>query len=100
MHGQFLARDRALLLELLADALQRPHFELAELEKLRARRIEFIRAAKDSEPQSLIGTYGRALLFAATCLSAADRRQRDEPGERSRARTCSVLRTSTSAPIA
>jgi predicted Zn-dependent peptidase len=64
VHGQFLARDRELLLGLLADALQRPHFELAELEKLRARRIEFIKAAKDSEPQSLIGSYGRALLFA------------------------------------
>ena len=64
VHGQFLARDRELLLQLLADALQRPQFELAELEKLRARRIEFIKAAKDSAPQSLIGSYGRALLFA------------------------------------
>ena len=64
VHGQFLAHDRELLLGLLADALQRPRFEAAELDKLRARRIEFIKAAKDSEPQSLIGTYGRALLFA------------------------------------
>jgi predicted Zn-dependent peptidase len=64
VHGQFLARDRELLLGLLADALQRPHFEPGELDKLRARRIEFIKAAKDSEPQSLIGIYGRALLFA------------------------------------
>jgi predicted Zn-dependent peptidase len=64
VHGQFLARDRELLLGLLADALQRPRFDAAELDKLRARRIEFIKAAKDSEPQSLIGNYGRALLFA------------------------------------
>jgi zinc protease len=64
VHGQFLARDRELLLGLLADALQRPRFEGSELDKLRSRRIEFIKAAKDSEPQSLIGTYGRALLFA------------------------------------
>jgi predicted Zn-dependent peptidase len=64
VHGQFLARDRELLLGLLADALQRPRFEPDELEKLRSRRIEFIKAAKDSEPQSLIGSYGRALLFA------------------------------------
>ena len=64
VHGQFLARDRELLLGLLADTLQRPHIDEAELEKLRARRIEFIKAAKDAEPQSLIGTYGRALLFA------------------------------------
>jgi len=64
VHGVFLARDRELLLGLLADALQRPRFEPDELEKLRARRIEFIKAAKDSEPQSLLGSYGRALLFA------------------------------------
>ncbi len=64
VHGQFLARDRALLLELLADALQRPRFEADELDTVRGRRIEFIKAAKDSEPQSLIGSYGRALLFA------------------------------------
>ena len=63
LHGQFLAADRALLLELLADALQRPRFDPEELEGVCERRIEFIRAAKDSEPQSLIGNYGRALLF-------------------------------------
>jgi predicted Zn-dependent peptidase len=64
VHGQFLARDSELLLGLLADALQRPRLPPDELEKLRARRIEFIKAAKDSEPQSLLGSYGRALLFA------------------------------------
>jgi predicted Zn-dependent peptidase len=64
VHGQFLARDRDLMLELLADAILRPHFDAAELDKLRARRIELIKAAKDSEPQSLIGNYGRAMLFA------------------------------------
>ena len=64
MHGQFLARDAVLMLELLADALQRPAFDAHELEGVRERRIEFIKAAKDSEPQSLIGIYGRALLFA------------------------------------
>jgi zinc protease len=63
IHGQFLARDHALMLELLADALQRPVFDAEELEGVRERRIEFIKAAKDSEPQSLIGSYGRALLF-------------------------------------
>ncbi|HTW74496.1 MAG TPA: pitrilysin family protein [Steroidobacteraceae bacterium] len=65
VHGQFLARDRELLLELLADALLRPHFDATELDKLRERRIEGIRAAKDSDPQSLLGTYGRGLLFGA-----------------------------------
>ncbi|HEX4050864.1 MAG TPA: pitrilysin family protein [Steroidobacteraceae bacterium] len=65
LHGQFLAQDRELLLELLGDALQAPHFDAAEIDKLRQRRIEGIRAAKDSEPQSLLESYGRALLFGA-----------------------------------
>lgn len=63
LHGQFLAQDQELLLELLADALQRAHLSELELDKLRQRRIESIRATKDSEPQSLLGLYGRALLF-------------------------------------
>lgn len=65
VHGQFLARDRALMLTLLADALQRPRFDTHDLKTLRTRRIEFIKAAKDCEPQHLIGAYGRALLFGA-----------------------------------
>lgn len=65
LHGQFLAQDRELLLELLADALQAPRFDAAEIDKVRQRRIEGIRAAKDSEPQSLLDSYGRALLFGA-----------------------------------
>ncbi|HEY3731625.1 MAG TPA: pitrilysin family protein [Steroidobacteraceae bacterium] len=63
LHGEFLARDHALMLELLGDALQRPRFEASELDKLRERHIEFIKAAKDSAPQRLIGLYGRSLLF-------------------------------------
>lgn len=69
MHGQFLARDRTLMIALLADVLQRPHLAASELETLRARRIEFIRAAKDSDPQALVGTYGRSLLFGAHPLA-------------------------------
>jgi len=63
IRGQFLARDQRLMLELLADALLRPRFKLEELDNLRARQIELIKAAKDSDPSELIGTYGRALLF-------------------------------------
>jgi predicted Zn-dependent peptidase len=70
LHGQFLARDRELMLSLLADALQRPQLDPEEFETLRARRIEFIRAAKDSEPQSLIGAYGRSMLFAQHAYGA------------------------------
>src|SRR5262245_48705839 len=62
--GQFLARDQELMLELLSDALMHPRFEPAELATLRARRVELIKATKDSDPAEVIGTYGRALLFA------------------------------------
>lgn len=61
--GQFLARDQALLLELLRAALTEPRFDAEELEKLRARYCELIKAAKDTDPGELIGAYGRALLF-------------------------------------
>lgn len=61
--GQFLARDRDLMLELLGDALMRPRLEAGELTKLRDRQMELIKAAKDSDPSDLIGTYGRAFLF-------------------------------------
>ncbi|MFL6600728.1 MAG: M16 family metallopeptidase [Steroidobacteraceae bacterium] len=63
VRGQFLARDQRLMLELLADALLRPRFKLEELENLRGRQIELIKAAKDSDPAELIGTYGRAFVF-------------------------------------
>jgi predicted Zn-dependent peptidase len=61
--GQYLARDQHLMIELLADALIRPRFDAAELDKLRDRRIELIKATKDSDPAELIGVYGRAQLF-------------------------------------
>jgi predicted Zn-dependent peptidase len=61
--GQFLARDRALMIELLADALMRPQLKADEFEKYRDREIEFIKSAKDSDPSQLVGIYGRAALF-------------------------------------
>jgi len=63
IRGQFLARDAALMLQLLSDATLRPRFDPDELIKLRDRHIEELKAAKDSSPQALIGNYGRALLF-------------------------------------
>ena len=65
VRGQFLARDQQLMLELLADALLRPRFAPEELESLRDRHIELIKATKDSDPAELIGTYGRAFLSAS-----------------------------------
>ena len=62
--GSFLARDQQLMVELLADILQRPRLELAQFDTLRARHIEFIRAAKDSDLEALAPIYGEASLFA------------------------------------
>jgi predicted Zn-dependent peptidase len=61
--AQFLAHDQELMLELLADALLAPRFELEELARLRARQIELLKAVKDSDPSELLATYGRAFLF-------------------------------------
>jgi zinc protease len=65
VRGQFLARDSALMLQLLGDAILRPRFAAEEFAKLRARRIEELKAVKDSSPQALLGNYGRALLFGS-----------------------------------
>lgn len=63
IQGSFLARDQALMVELLADMLQHPRLDAAQFEALRARQIEFIRAAKDSDLESLTAIYGKAALF-------------------------------------
>jgi zinc protease len=65
VNGQFLARDRALMIELVADALMRPKFETAEFASFRDRQIEFIKSAKDSDPSQIVAIYGRAALFGA-----------------------------------
>src|SRR5438309_6995119 len=52
--------EQPLLLQLLADALLHPRLETEELDKLRRRQIELIKAAKDSDPLELIGIYGRS----------------------------------------
>ncbi|NIA26686.1 MAG: insulinase family protein [Desulfobulbaceae bacterium] len=62
--ADFMARDADLMVELLVDMLQRPTLAAAEMSKLRDRRINLIRAAKDSDPRRLIHTYGNAFLFA------------------------------------
>jgi len=63
--GEFLARDQALMVELLADMLQSPILADAEIKKLRDRRIDLIRAAKDGDPRRLTPIYGAASLFSA-----------------------------------
>lgn len=63
--GSFLARDQALMVELLADMLQRPLLERDQFEALRARHIDFIRAAKESSLGSLAAVYGARALFGS-----------------------------------
>ncbi len=63
LNGQFLARDRALMVELLSDALMRPRLEKQQFDDLRGRNVEFIKAAKDSSPGELAPVYGNAYLF-------------------------------------
>ena len=63
--GSFLARDQKLMVELLADMLQRPKLLATEFEALRARHVEFIRAAKDSDLAALTPIYGAAALFGS-----------------------------------
>lgn len=61
--ADFLAEDASLMLELLADALQRPTLSQEEFEKLRSREVQSLSAAKEGDPRGLVGTYGMAWLF-------------------------------------
>ena len=61
--AEFLSRDVELMLELVADVLQRPALSEDELAKERARTIDLISAAKDSDPSGLMAAYGNAFLF-------------------------------------
>jgi len=63
VEGEFLARDAALMIELLADMLRRPRLEASQFEDLRDRHVELLRAAKDSNRTALTAVYGAALLF-------------------------------------
>jgi predicted Zn-dependent peptidase len=62
-NAQFLSKDSALMLSLLADALLRPKMEAAEFDKLRKRAIDGIANAKDSDPRQLTPVYSNAWLF-------------------------------------
>jgi len=62
-NAQFLSKDSALMLSLLADALLRPKMAAAEFDKLRKRAIDGIANAKDSDPRQLTPVYSNAWLF-------------------------------------
>ena len=61
--GEFLSRDAELMVELLADMLQRPALDADEMAKLRDRSINFIREDKDTNLGALVPMYGAAFLF-------------------------------------
>lgn len=61
--ADFMVRDAELMIELVADMLQRPALDADELEKLRDRTVNLIKAAKDSNPGNLLRNYGSAFLF-------------------------------------
>jgi len=61
--AEFMSKDAALMVELLADALQRPALNRDEFEKLRDRSINLIKSAKGSDPNALMPSYANAFLF-------------------------------------
>lgn len=63
--ADFMSRDAELMIELVADMLQRPALAEEELEKLRERAINMIKAAKGGNPGQLLPAYGNAYLFGA-----------------------------------
>jgi zinc protease len=65
VQGQFLSRDSALMVELLADLLLRPRFDAAEFTKTRERLVSELVAEKDGDPRAVIDQYFEAFLFGA-----------------------------------
>lgn len=61
--AEFMARDAALMVELVSDMLRRPLLSADEFEKLRDRRINLIKAAKGADPGGLMPSYANAFLF-------------------------------------
>jgi predicted Zn-dependent peptidase len=62
--GEFMARDQAVMLDLLADVLRRPTFPNDEFEKLRSQTIDAITANKDN-PRGVIGDYADAFFYGS-----------------------------------
>ena len=61
--ADFLARDAALMIELVADMLMRPTLAEEQFVKERDRTMALIRAARGSNPQALMSAYANGFLF-------------------------------------
>ena len=77
------------MLELVADALQRPRFDAASSTRPARSPIQSIVAAKDSDPRALIDAYGDAWLFRGHPYGRPGRRQRVVARRASRSTTSS-----------
>ncbi|WP_374583873.1 M16 family metallopeptidase [Pseudoduganella sp.] len=60
--ANFARKDTDALLPLFAELVQEPSFDAAELDKLRTRKVNGLKQAKES-PRQVVGTYYRAMLF-------------------------------------
>jgi zinc protease len=60
--ANFARKDTDTLLPLFAELVQEPSFDAAELDKLRARKVNGLKQAKES-PRQVVGTYYRAMLY-------------------------------------
>ena len=54
LNAEFLSRDADLMIELAADALQRPRLDPAEFEKARTFAIQSLAAGKDGDPRGFL----------------------------------------------
>lgn len=61
--ANFLAEDQELMISLIADMLMEPTLDEGEMVKLRDRSINFIKAAKDTNLNALVGIYADAFIF-------------------------------------
>lgn len=60
--ANFARKDTDTLLPLFAELVQTPSFDAAELDKLRTRKVNGLKQAKES-PRQVVGNYYRAMLF-------------------------------------
>lgn len=66
--ANFARKDTDTLLPLFAELVQQPSFDAAELDKLRSRKVNGLKQAKES-PRQVVGTYYRAMLFGHTAYA-------------------------------
>jgi zinc protease len=62
VQANFARKDGAVLMSLFAELVQQPSFDATELDKLRTRKVNGLKQAKES-PRRVADTYYRAMLF-------------------------------------